>query len=76
MTQSDGYDEEPASLSVSHVYRLIELEQIEMEKRVAENRRLNGSRLNNASNVIYLRPFSPNRGASEMEQLPLRRSNG
>jgi hypothetical protein len=41
MMKSDSIDEKPASLSLSRVYRLIELEQIEMEKRVAENGKLN-----------------------------------
>ena len=41
MTKIDGFDKQPESLSLSRVYRLIELERIEMEKRVAENRKLN-----------------------------------
>jgi hypothetical protein len=43
MTKSDGFEKHPESLSLARVYRLIELEQIEMEKRVAENRKLNCS---------------------------------
>jgi hypothetical protein len=43
MTTSDGSEKPLESLSLARVYRLIELEQIEMEKRVAENRKLNCS---------------------------------
>jgi hypothetical protein len=43
MTTSDGSEKRLESLSLARVYRLIELEQIEMEKRVAENRKLNCS---------------------------------
>lgn len=43
MTTSDGSEKRLESLSLARVYRLIELEQIEMEKRVVENRKLNCS---------------------------------
>ncbi len=43
MTMNDRKEEQPASLSISHVYRLIEIEKVEMDKRAMENRRLNSS---------------------------------
>ncbi len=46
MTPDDFDDEPRASLSLSQVYRLIALEQIEMDRRVAERR---------SANVIPLR---------------------
>ena len=41
MTPDDFDDEARASLSLSQVYRLIALEQIEMDRRVAERRAAN-----------------------------------
>ena len=41
MTMNDRREEQPASLSLSHVYKLIEVERVEMEKRAMEYRRLN-----------------------------------
>ena len=43
MIKSDGSEKYPESLSLARVCKLIELEQVEMEKRVAENRKLNCS---------------------------------
>lgn len=64
-TQNDG---RPASLSLSQVSRLIELEQIEMDGRVAERRVLH-------SNIVEFRPRSAEK-ARGTEALPRRRSHG
>ncbi len=61
-------DEPPASLSLSQVSRLIELEQIKMDRRVAERPRL-------SSNVVEFR-VRPAEKASRTERLPRRRAHG
>jgi hypothetical protein len=68
MTAKSRNEAQPAGLSLSQVSRLIELEQIEMDRRVAERRR-------SFSNVI---PFKarPAERRVETGQLPLRRSHG
>ena len=42
MTINDANDEKVATLSISRVYRLMELERVEMEKRALEYRTLHG----------------------------------
>jgi hypothetical protein len=68
MTANSRNEAQPASLALSQVSRLIELEQIEMDRRVAAKRSL-------ASNVI---PFKarPAERDIDTEQHPLRRSHG
>jgi hypothetical protein len=41
VTDTNRYSEKPSALTLSFVYKLMELEQIEMDKRVAENRSKN-----------------------------------
>jgi hypothetical protein len=67
MTPDDRNDEQPASLSLSQVYKLIALEQIEMDRRVAEK---------GASNVIYLKARASKRPEIKTEHSPRRRSTG
>jgi hypothetical protein len=68
MTANSRNEAQPASLSLSQVSRLIELERIEMDRRVAARREA-------SSNVI---PFKarPAERVIEMSQHPLRRSHG
>ena len=68
MTANSRNEAQPASLALSQVSRLIELEQIEMDRRVAERRSL-------APNVI---PFKarPAESVIDTDQHPLRRSHG
>lgn len=67
MTPDDRNDEPPAGLSLSQVYRLIALKQVEMDRRVAERR---------ASNVIYLKTRAPKSLDIQLERGPRRRSAG
>ena len=67
MMPDDRNDEQPASLSLSQVYKLIALEQIEMDRRVAEK---------GASNVIYLKTRASNKPEIKTEHSPRRRSAG
>ncbi len=67
MTPDDRNDEPPASLSLSRVYRLIALEQVEMDKRVAERR---------ASNVIYLKARAAKACEIQLDRGPRRRAAG
>ena len=67
MTPYDWNDELPASLSLSRVYKLIALEQIEMDRRVAERR---------ASNVIYLKARATKGRETKLERNPRRRLAG
>jgi len=67
MTIDDWNDEARASLSQSHVYRLIALEQVEMDRRAAERR---------ASNVIYLRGHAAKACEPRLERKPRCRSAG
>lgn len=67
MTPDDRNDEQPASLSLSQVYKLIALEQIEMDRRVAAK---------GASNVIYLKARGSKKPAIKTEYSPRRRSAG
>lgn len=69
LTTDGRNDEQPASLSLSQVYRLIELEQIEMDRRVAEKRRL-------SSNVISFRARPAARVEIATARHPLRQSHG
>jgi hypothetical protein len=68
MTANSRNEAQPASLSLSQVSELIELEQIEMDRRVAE-------RCGSSSNVI---PFKarPAERVIETGQHPLRQSHG
>ena len=68
MTANSRNEAQPASLSLLQVSRLIELERIEMDRRVAE-------RSASSSNVI---PFKarPAERVIETSQHPLRRSHG
>ena len=74
MTASDPNEEQPASLSTAHVYRLIALEQVAMERRVAEKRARSAGRIDAFSNVIHLKAHAAQRLAVKTERLPLRRS--
>jgi hypothetical protein len=73
MTPDDRNDEQPASLSLSQVYKLIALEQIEMDRRVAERRGLSGG---DASNVIYLKTRASKARKIKPEHFPRRRFAG
>lgn len=68
MTANGRNEVQPASLSLSQVSRLIELEQIEMARRVAEWRK-------SSSNVIAFKA-PPAQRIIETGQRPLRRSRG
>ena len=68
MTANGRNEVQPASLSLSQVSRLIELEQIEMARRVAEWRK-------SSSNVIAFKA-PPAQRIVETGQRPLRRSRG
>jgi hypothetical protein len=72
MTTNGRNEEQPASLSLSQVYRLIELEQIEMDRRVAERR----GPVADSSNVICFRARLAESVEIEPEHQPLRRSHG
>lgn len=76
MAPDDRNDDQPASLSLSQVYRLIALEQVEMDKRVAERRVLPGSRIGDASNVIHLKARTNRNLEIKPERQPLRWSAG
>jgi hypothetical protein len=68
MTTNGQNEAQPSSLSLSQVSRLIELEQIEMDRRVAERRGL-------PSNIVEFRA-RPAEKISGTEPLPRRRSHG
>jgi len=68
MTANSRNEAQPASLSLSQVSRLIELEQIEMDRRVAERRK-------SSSNIILFKA-RPAERAVETSAYPLRRSHG
>lgn len=68
MTANGRNEVQPASLSLLQVSRLIELEQIEMERRVAEWRK-------SSSNVVAFKA-PPVERIIETGQRPLRRSRG
>jgi hypothetical protein len=70
MTSDDRNDEQPASLSLAQVYRLIALEQIEMERRVAEKRG------GDVSNVVYLTARAAKGREIKTERSPRRRTAG
>ena len=76
MTPDDRNDEQPASLSLSQVYKLIALEQIEMDRRVAERRGLSGGPRSDASNVIYLKARASIARKVKPEHFPRRRFAG
>jgi hypothetical protein len=76
MTPDDRNDEQPASLSLSQVYKLIALEQIEMDRRVAERRALSGGQMGDASNVIYLKARASKAREIKPEHFPRRRFAG
>jgi hypothetical protein len=76
MTPDDRNHDQPASLSLSQVYRLIALEQVEMDKRVAERRALSVGRIGDASNVIHLKARANRNFEIEAKRPPLRRSAG
>jgi hypothetical protein len=76
MTPDDRNDEQPASLSLSQVYELIALEQIEMDRRVAERRGLSAGPMGDASNVIYLKARTTKPREIKRELFPRRRSAG
>ena len=76
MTPGDRNDDQPASLSLSQVYELIALEQIEMDRRVAERRRLSAGPVGDASNVIYLKARASNARKVKPERFPRRRFAG
>jgi len=68
MTANGRNEVQPVSLSLSQVSRLIELEQIEMDRRVAEWRE-------SSSNVIAFKA-PPAARMIDTGQRPLRRSRG
>ena len=76
MTPDDRNDEQPASLSLLQVYKLIALEQIEMDRRVAERRGLSGGPMGDASNVVYLKARTTKAREIKPEHFPRRRSAG
>lgn len=76
MTPDDRNDEQPASLSLSQVYELIALEQIEMDRRVAERRGLSDGPVGDGSNVIYLKARASKARKVKPEHFPRRRFAG
>lgn len=67
MAPDDLNEEARASLSLAQVYELIALEQVEMDRRVAERR---------ASNVVHLKTGAANRREIRLEPGPRRRLAG
>jgi hypothetical protein len=67
MTPGDLKDELRKSLSLPQVYRLMALEQVEMDRRVAENR---------ASNVVHLKTGAARCGKIRLEPGTRRRLAG
>jgi hypothetical protein len=67
MTPGDLKDELRKSLSLPQVYRLMALEQVEMDRRVAENR---------ASNVVHLKTGAARFGKIRLEPGTRRRLAG
>jgi hypothetical protein len=76
MTPDDRNDEQPASLSLTQVYKLIALEQLEMDRRVAERRGLSSGPMGDASNVVCFKARTIKAREIKPEHFPRRRSAG